>query len=68
MVSSHSGVSDSPKPGCSGAITSNFFASRAMQGSQIPTPPPPCRKSIGAPEPPRMSRMRHPSIDIIEVE
>ena len=68
MVSSHGGVSEPPKPGCSGTITSNVAASRAMKGSQIPAPPPPWRKSIGLPEPPRMTRMRQSRIEIVETE
>ena len=39
MLSSQSGVSESPKPGCSGTITSNFCASSAMNGSHLPAPP-----------------------------
>src|SRR5262245_5804195 len=64
MVSSHAGVSDWPKPGCSGTITSNFFASLAMAGSQMPAPPPPCRNKSGAPVPPRTRRMRQSPIMI----
>ena len=65
MVSSHSGVSEAPNPGCSGASTSNRLANSAMQGSQMPAPPPPCSMSIGLPAPPRIRRMRQSPIAII---
>ncbi len=60
MLSSQSGVSDAPKPGCSGTIRSYFSASMSMNGSQRGTPVAPCRNSSGSPLPLRIMRMRQP--------
>ncbi len=60
MVSSQSGVSEAPKPGCSGTITSCRAARSAMYGSQPPAPPAPCRIRSGRPAPPRIRVMLQP--------
>src|SRR5215471_1257046 len=66
MVSSQSGVSDSPKPGCSGAITSNFAASVFMNGIQA-APLASWRTTSARPDPLRIRRMLQPRIVILEV-
>ena len=66
MLSSQSGVSDSPKPGCSGRdhvvglrklchVGQPCRAARAMQHEQR------------APAPPRIRRMRQPFTEIVDV-
>ena len=67
MLSSQSGVSDSPKPGCSGAMTSNFCASCCMNGRTL-APDAPCKTTSGLPAPPRISRMRQPRTASTDVE
>src|SRR5271154_6069390 len=67
MLSSHSGVSDSPKPGCSGAMTSNFSASCCMTGRTV-APDAPCKTTSGMPAPPRISRLRQPRTASTDVE
>src|SRR5260221_7592046 len=66
MLSSQSGVSEAPKPGCSGASTSWRAARSARKGNQ-PAPPPPCRNSSGRPVPPRISVMLQPRTEILVV-
>src|SRR5690242_20448763 len=56
MLRSQAGLSDVPKPGCSGTNTSNCLASRSNTGSQTGRPLAPCRNNSGGPEPPRNIR------------
>src|SRR3569833_53257 len=56
MLRSHGGLSDSPKPGCSGTNTSNCLDSRSNTGSHTGRPLAPWRNSRGGPEPPRNIR------------
>src|SRR4029453_151494 len=67
MVSSQSGVSDAPNPGCSGTITSNLSASDRMNGSQAPAPLAPCRIMSGGPAPPPLCLMLQPLPAIVDV-
>src|SRR5262245_5362061 len=67
MVSSQSGVSDAPKPGCSGTITSHLSASERMKGSQAPAPLAPCRIMSGCPAPPRISLTLQSLTAIVDV-
>src|SRR6188508_3749771 len=60
MLSSQSGVSEVPKPGWSGTITSKCRDSRSMNGIQAETPSAPCRYNSGAPCPPRMILILQP--------
>ncbi len=60
ILSSHSGLPDAPKPGCSGTITSWVSESLSMKGSQREAPLVPCRKRSGAPSPFRMMRISVP--------
>jgi hypothetical protein len=59
MLAGEGGVSEPPKPGCSGTISSKVSASLSMNGSQADAPRAPCRKIIGAPLPPRIRRVLH---------
>src|SRR6478672_5110994 len=61
MLSSHSGVSERPNPGCSGTITSKCSDSVLKKGSQTPAPRPPCRNKSGLPRPPRSRWTLHPA-------
>src|SRR5437773_5033563 len=56
MLRIQDGLSEVPKPGCSGTNTSNCLASRSNTGSQTGRPLAPCRNSSGGPEPPRSIR------------
>src|SRR5215207_5873417 len=56
MLRIHGGLSDVPKPGCSGTNTSKCLASRSKTGSHTGSPLAPCRNSKGGPDPPRSIR------------
>ena len=47
MLRIHGGLSEAPKPGCSGTITSKCLESRSNTGSQTGRPLAPCRNSSG---------------------
>src|SRR5688572_7598637 len=56
MLRIQGGLSEAPKPGCSGTITSKLLDSVSKNGSQPGRPLAPCRKTSGGPEPPRSIR------------
>src|SRR5471030_2129928 len=56
MFRIQAGLSDVPKPGCSGTNTSNCFDRRSNTGSHTGRPLAPCRNKSGGPEPPRSIR------------
>ena len=63
MLRSHAGLSDRPKPGCSGTNTSNCFDSRSNTGSHTGKPLAPCRnkqRRAGA-------AAQHPDIDVADL-
>src|SRR6266851_1092341 len=53
---SHAGLSERPKPGCSGARTSQRPASFSKNGPHVGQPPAPCRNTSGSPFPSWRSR------------
>src|SRR3954454_10432708 len=56
MLRMKAGLSDSPKPGCSGTNTSNCLDKSSKTGSQTGKPLAPCRNRSGGPDPPRSIR------------
>ena len=56
MLRIHGGLSEAPKPGCSGTNTSKCWESRSNTGSHTGRPLAPCRNSSGSPDPPRRIR------------